>query len=122
MSTEKTKLCAQAVAPSAAELAKKLGRRLRYLRAQNNVTQAELSSRATMGRAYLSRLERGKILPRYLTLVRLAACLGVDPVELVRETRTSSRAITKSPNSRMSLNRRICEPESSSESRFYGIL
>jgi transcriptional regulator with XRE-family HTH domain len=67
----------------ASELARALGRKLRYLRAQSGFTQAELSTRAAMGRAYLSKLERGKLLPRYLTLVRLAACLGVTPGELV---------------------------------------
>lgn len=70
-------------APSASDVARNLGRRLRYLRAQSGMTQAELASRAATGRAYLSKLERGKILPRYLTLVRLAACLGVHPAELV---------------------------------------
>ena len=34
-------------------------------------------------RTYLSRIENAKILPRYLTLARLAACLGVQPAELV---------------------------------------
>jgi transcriptional regulator with XRE-family HTH domain len=61
-----------------------MGWRLRYLRAQNAITQAELSRRAAVGRAYLSKFECGKILPRYLTLARLAACLGVEPGELVR--------------------------------------
>jgi transcriptional regulator with XRE-family HTH domain len=69
---------------SASELARALGRKLRYLRAQSGFTQGELSRMVPMGRAYLSKLERGKILPRYLTLVRLAACLGVAPAELVR--------------------------------------
>jgi transcriptional regulator with XRE-family HTH domain len=68
---------------SASELARTLGRKLRYLRSQSGLTQAELSKRVFMGRAYLSKLERGKILPRYITLVRLAACLGVSPAELV---------------------------------------
>ena len=84
MQETKTILTTKAISPSASELARHLGRRLRYLRAQHGVTQAELSCRAKTGRAYLSRLERGKILPRYLTLARLAACLGVDPAELMR--------------------------------------
>jgi transcriptional regulator with XRE-family HTH domain len=84
MQETKTIITAEAISPSASELAKHLGRRLRYLRAQHGVTQIELSSRAQMGRSYLSKLERGKILPRYLTLARLAACLGVHPAELMR--------------------------------------
>lgn len=85
MPREKTTLRTEPPAPSPSELAKNLGRRLRYLRAQSGVTQSELSNRAATSRAYLSKLERGKILPRYFTLARLAACLGVHPVELVRD-------------------------------------
>jgi len=69
---------------STSELARKLGRKLRYLRAQSGLTQAELSTRTAMGRGYLSKIENGKILPRYLALVRLATGLGVSPSELVR--------------------------------------
>ena len=76
---------------STSELARNLGRKLRYLRAQSGLTQAELSTRTAMGRAYLSKIENGKILPHYLTLVRLATCFGVSPAELVRvEVRTDS--------------------------------
>ena len=68
----------------ASELARALGRRLRYLRAMRGWTQVELSRRVPTSRAYLGKLERGRVLPRYITLVRLAACLGVAPAELVR--------------------------------------
>jgi transcriptional regulator with XRE-family HTH domain len=64
--------------------AKALGRRLRYLRAQTGLTQLELGRRASMDRAYISRLERGRILPRYVALVRLAGSLGVSVADLVR--------------------------------------
>jgi transcriptional regulator with XRE-family HTH domain len=73
----------------ASELACNLGRKLRYLRAMRGWTQIELARRAKMSRAYVGRLERGEVLPRYITLVRLAACLGVTPAELVR---TEARA------------------------------
>ncbi len=74
----------QDVGLSAPELARNLARKLRYLRAMRGWTQVELSRRSGMGRAYLSRLERSKGgMPRYINLVRLAACLGVAPAELV---------------------------------------
>ena len=41
---------------STSELARNLGRKLRYLRAQSGFTQGELSTRAAMGRGYLSKL------------------------------------------------------------------
>jgi transcriptional regulator with XRE-family HTH domain len=66
------------------QLANALGRRLRYLRAQTGLTQLELGQKASMDRTYISRLERGRILPRYIAMVRLAESLGVSVVELVR--------------------------------------
>ena len=66
------------------KLAKALGQRLRYLRAQTGLTQVELGRRAGMARTYISRLERGRILPRFFALVRIAESLGVDITELVR--------------------------------------
>jgi ribosome-binding protein aMBF1 (putative translation factor) len=67
------------------QLAKALGRRLRYLRAQTGLTQLELGRRASMHRTYISRLERGRILPRYVALVRLAESLRVGITDLVRD-------------------------------------
>lgn len=37
-----------------------------------------------MDRTYISRLERGKILPRYPAMIRLAESLGVSVADLVR--------------------------------------
>jgi predicted transcriptional regulator len=56
---------------AAAQLGKELGRRLRHLRAQLSESQLDVSQRAKVGRAYLSRAERGKILPGYATLVKM---------------------------------------------------
>jgi transcriptional regulator with XRE-family HTH domain len=38
-----------------------------------------------MDRAYISRLERGRILPRYAALVRLASSLGVSVAVIVEQ-------------------------------------
>jgi len=67
------------------QLARNLGRRLRYLRAQTGLTQSELGRKASMDRAYISRLERGRILPRYSALVRLASSLGVSVAVIVEQ-------------------------------------
>lgn len=67
------------------QLARSLGRRLRYLRAQSGLTQFELGRKASMDRAYISRLERGRILPRYAALVRLASSLGVSVAVIVEQ-------------------------------------
>ena len=70
--------------PVASELAQKLGRRLRFLRSQASKTQDQLSQGSGVSRAYICKIEAGRITPRYLTLARLAACLGVETAELVR--------------------------------------
>lgn len=72
------------------QLARSLGRRLRYLRAQSGLTQFELGRKASMDRAYISRLERGRILPRYSALVRLASSLGVSVAVIVEPAHTPS--------------------------------
>jgi transcriptional regulator with XRE-family HTH domain len=72
------------------QLARSLGRRLRYLRAQTGLTQSELGRKASMDRAYISRLERGRILPRYAALVRLASSLGVSVAVIVEHAPTPS--------------------------------
>lgn len=45
-----------------------------------------------MNRKYISRLERGKILPRYTALVRLAKSLGVSTAEIVRDVTDSAHS------------------------------
>lgn len=75
------------------ELARALGRRLRYLRAQTGLTQLELGRRAAIDRTYISRLERGRILPGYPALVRLADSLGVSVSKLIDPTPSSSRVL-----------------------------
>lgn len=72
------------------QLARSLGRRLRYLRAQSGLTQFELGRKASMDRAYISRLERGRSLPRFASLVRLASSLGVSVAVIVEPAHTPS--------------------------------
>jgi transcriptional regulator with XRE-family HTH domain len=69
------------------QLARSLGRRLRYLRAQIGLTQSELGRKASMDRAYISRLERGRVLPRYSAL---ANSLGVSVAVIVEPAHTLS--------------------------------
>lgn len=84
MPTNKRRIETTPTPPTNAELARHLGRRLRYLRAQLGITQAELAQRAATDRGHLSRTEAGKSLPHFATLARLASPLGVGLAELVR--------------------------------------
>ncbi len=77
---------------TAAEIAKHLGRRLRFLRAQLGLTQQQISQRASVGRSFLSALENARsALPRYTTLIRLAATLEVEVADLVRRPSQSGK-------------------------------
>ena len=48
-----------------------------------DITQEELSVRASLHRTEVSQLERGLRVPRIDTLIKLAASLEADPVELL---------------------------------------
>lgn len=58
--------------------------RLKELRQLRAVSQDELSAASGVGRATISRIERGETGAQGRTLRRLAAALGVDVAELVR--------------------------------------
>ncbi len=57
--------------------------RLREVREEKFVTQAELSKRTGVTEATISRIETGVTQPRISTTRKLAAGLGVEPEQLV---------------------------------------
>ncbi len=60
-----------------------LGKRLRRLREQAGLTQAELARRAGVGRVTVVRIEKGRIYARTETLRRLARALGTSLADLL---------------------------------------
>lgn len=72
-------------------VARTLGRRLRYLRSQMGATQEAVGRSLDTDRSYIRRLERGSVMPRLSTLVRLAEYFGVDVSSLLSSTTTSTR-------------------------------
>ena len=60
-----------------------LGKRIRELRERQELSQAELASRASIGRITLVRIEGGQRSPRYETLISLASALAVEPESLL---------------------------------------
>jgi transcriptional regulator with XRE-family HTH domain len=62
----------------------KIGRRLRALREESLMTQAELGEAARVSRDQVSRIERDEVDPRFRTIRKLADALGVDPRELTK--------------------------------------
>jgi DNA-binding XRE family transcriptional regulator len=60
-----------------------LGERLRTVRARRGLSQEALAHRARVSRVSVSRIEGGTQVPRFGTLVALAAALSVELEELV---------------------------------------
>lgn len=62
---------------------KKLGRRIRLLREQRELSQEILSFKADLHRTYLSQLELGQRNPSYTTLLKLSSALSISITELI---------------------------------------
>ena len=62
---------------------KRVGARLRELRARAGISQEELAARASLHRTYVGGIERGERNVAVLNLVRLAVALEVEPSELL---------------------------------------
>ena len=63
-----------------------IGSRIRRLRETAGITQAEMSSRAGIGRVTLVRIENGEQSPRYETLVALSRALGRPLAEMLADS------------------------------------
>jgi transcriptional regulator with XRE-family HTH domain len=69
-----------------------MGELIRRLRSRRGVTQAALASLTGIHRTYLSRAERGKVMPSVVALLQIVGALGVDKILLrVRTSSTQSR-------------------------------
>jgi transcriptional regulator with XRE-family HTH domain len=78
-----------------ARVARILGRRLRVLRSRMGVPQLTVcESIGWSDHSYLSKLERGELLPRLSTLVKLANYFGVDVSTLLSNKSTLDRGKT----------------------------
>lgn len=73
-----------AKALSPAELKRKYGQAVQWLRHDLGVSQEELAARAEIHRTYLGDIERGNRNVALLNICRIAAALGVKPSELFR--------------------------------------
>ena len=63
----------------------KIGGRLKRLREDRLMTQAELGVAAGVSRDQVSRIERDEVDPRFSTIRKLAGALKVDPRELTQQ-------------------------------------
>lgn len=58
------------------------GQAVRALRAERRMTQEDLAYKISLTVSQLSRIERGQVNPKWGTVTRIAAGLGLGPVEL----------------------------------------
>lgn len=62
------------------DAARRLGRALRDARVAQRISREELAHRAQVSVSTVQKIEVGPVVePGYFTVMRLAACLGVDP-------------------------------------------
>jgi DNA-binding XRE family transcriptional regulator len=63
---------------------------IRRLRLRRGITQEALASLTGIHRTYLSRAERGRIVPSVIALMQIVSALGVDKISLrVRSSRST---------------------------------
>ncbi len=65
-----------------ADLAKQVGARIKRVRREAKLTQAELAEKIGVGTTFISRIERGATQPPLKTLAALAGALNVSAVDL----------------------------------------
>jgi len=68
-----------------------LGERVRRLRDESYLSQAELAEKAGISRAVLSRIENDLAVPIQRTVRKLAVAIGVDPHELAEPRELRAR-------------------------------
>lgn len=64
-------------------VSRKIGKTVRKIREEKNMTQEELALSAGLNRAYIGYIERGERNPSTETLVKIAKALKVSPKDLI---------------------------------------
>ena len=61
----------------------KLGHKIKYLRCRNNISQLDLSLKTGLTTRTISRIECGKIDPKYSTLLKISSALEADLSDII---------------------------------------
>lgn len=65
------------------DMRKLVGRNVRRLRMERQMTQEQFAERSGFSQQYISDLERGRRNPTIVSLYELAQALGASPVDLI---------------------------------------
>ena len=75
-------------APACEEAGAQVATQVRDIRRARHLSQRQLAGRMQVPRTYISKIENGKAIPTLGSLERLAAALGVEISQLVRDARS----------------------------------
>ena len=64
--------------------AEKLGRNLKRIRTEKDITQSDIARLLGVSRGFVSNLEKGKTNPTLATITKLAGAIGVTTDELLK--------------------------------------
>lgn len=81
-------LVACQAAPACEEAGAQVAAQVRDIRRARHLSQRQLAGRMAVPRTYISKIENGKAIPTLGSLERLAAALGVEMSQLVRDARS----------------------------------
>src|ERR1035437_3231502 len=70
------------------EAGRKVAGQMKEIRRARHLSQRQLAGRMQVPRTYISKIENGKAIPTLSSLERLAAALGVDVRQLIRDARS----------------------------------
>jgi len=62
----------------------KLGKNIKRIREQKNMSQGDLATALSVDRAYISNIENGRMNPTLSTLEKIAGALGISSSELLK--------------------------------------
>jgi transcriptional regulator with XRE-family HTH domain len=62
----------------------KLGKNLKRIRMQKNVSQGDIARALKVGRSFITNIENGKTNPTLATIARIAKAVGVSVGELMK--------------------------------------
>jgi transcriptional regulator with XRE-family HTH domain len=70
---------------NSSDIVKRIGYRLRFLRQNAGLSQAEVAERANLSRSFLTRIENGSVEASLSSLAQLAVALGVGMAQILGE-------------------------------------